>query len=149
MKQLRIEFCRAFKGREQPPQTLSFVFFVTDCIVLLLCQLADQASGGVFVEWLDVQYLIQLGLRMCLCRFGCSLWLCDALRLFCQPAKQVRDLLLDLRGRRLGADTLEGFLHRCPLWQALPGLPLFSSGFKQYGIDQFWTIVRTGVFGIL
>ena len=60
----------------------------------------------------------------------CLFRLRDALRLLCQPAEQVRDLLLDLRRRRLGADTLECFLRGCPLWQALLGLTLFSGCFK-------------------
>ena len=87
MQQLRVEFCRAFERREQPPQTLSFVFFVTDCIVLLLRQLADQASGSGLVEWLRVQNVIQFGLRIRMYRCRSPFRLRDALRLFCQPAK--------------------------------------------------------------
>ena len=68
MQQLRVEFCRAFERREQPPQAFGFVFFVADGVVLLLCQLADQASGSVLVERLSVQNVIQLGLRICMCR---------------------------------------------------------------------------------
>ena len=63
-------------------------------------------------------------------RYACYFWLRDALRLFTQPAEQVRDLLLDLRGRRLGADTLERFLCGCPLQQALLGLTLDRGSFK-------------------
>ena len=64
MQQLRVELCCAFERREQPPQALGFVFFVADGVVLLLCQLADQASGSVLVERLGVQNVIQLGLRI-------------------------------------------------------------------------------------
>lgn len=46
MQQLRIEFCRAYKCGEQPSQTLSFVFFVTDCIVLLLLDQAGIAASS-------------------------------------------------------------------------------------------------------
>ena len=101
MQQLRIEFCRAFERREQPPQTLGFVFLVANGIILFLCQLADQASGSIFVERLRVQNVIQLGLCAAVYRWKLFLWLRDTLRLFRQPAKQVRDLLLDLRRRRL------------------------------------------------
>ena len=58
MQQLRVEFCRAFERREQPPQTLCFIFFVANGIVLLLRQLADQASGSVLVKRLGVQNVI-------------------------------------------------------------------------------------------
>ena len=119
MQQLRVELCCAFERREQPPQAFGFVFFVADVVVLLLRQLADQASGSVLVERLDVQNLIQLGLRIRMCRLGCSLWLCDALRLFCQPAEQMYDLLLDLRRRRFGADTFDtnNFLKRLIIYR--------------------------------
>ena len=59
-------------------------------------------------------------------RLGCLLWLHDALRLLCQLAEQMCDLLLDIRRRRFGADALERLLRRCPLRQALLGLTLFS-----------------------
>ena len=130
MQQLRVELCCAFERREQPPQAFSFVFFVADVVVLLLRQLADQASGSVLVERLGVQNVIEFDLRIRMCRCGCFPWLRDALRLLCQSAKQVHDLLLDFRRRRLGAYTLECFLRRCPLWQALLGLTLFSGCFK-------------------
>ena len=68
MQQLRIEFCRAFERREQPPQALGFVFFVANGVVLLLRQLADQASGSVLVKRLGVQNVIQLSLRIRMCR---------------------------------------------------------------------------------
>ena len=97
---------------------------------MLLCQLADQVSGSVFVERLGVQDLVQFTLRICICRFGRSLWLRDALRLLCQPAEQVCDLLLDLRCRRFRADAFECFLRGCPLWQALLGLALLGGCFK-------------------
>ena len=96
MQQLRIEFCRAFKGCEQPPQALGFVLFVTNGVILFSCQLADQASGSVLVKRLGVQNVIQFGLRIRMYRCRSPLRLRDALRLFCQPAKQVRNLLLDL-----------------------------------------------------
>ena len=114
MQQLRIEFCRAFKGCEQPPQALGFIFFIADGVILFLCQLADQASGSVLVERLGVQDVIQLGLRICMCRCGCFLWLRDALRLFGQPTEQVHDLLFNFRCGRFGADTLECFLRGSP-----------------------------------
>ena len=118
MQQLRVELCCAFERREQPPQTLSFVFFVTDCIVLFLRQLADQDSGSVFVKRLDVQDLVQFSLRGAV---RCRLFfrLCNALRLFCQPAEQVRDLLFDLRRRRFGADTFDtnNFLKRLIIYR--------------------------------
>ena len=119
MQQLRIEFCRAYKCGEQPSQTLSFVFFVTDCIVLLLRQLADQASGSGLVEWLRVQNVIQFGLRIRMYRCRSPFRLRDALRLFCQPAKLVCDLLLDLRRRRFGADTFDtnNFLKRLIIYR--------------------------------
>ena len=66
MQQLRIEFRRTFKRREQPPQAFRFVFLISNGFVLLLCQLADQASGSVLVERLSVQNVIQLGLRICM-----------------------------------------------------------------------------------
>ena len=87
MQQLRVEFCRAFERREQPPQALCFIFLVTDGVILFLCQLADQASGSIFVERLRVQNVIQLGLCAAVYRWKLFLWLRDALRLFCQPAK--------------------------------------------------------------
>lgn len=87
MQQLRIEFCRAFKSGEQPPQTLCFVFLAANGIVLLLRQLADQASGSGLVEWLRVQNVIQFGLRIRMYRCRSPFRLRDALRLFCQPAK--------------------------------------------------------------
>ena len=87
MQQLRVEFCRAFERCKQPPQALCFVFFVTDCIVLFLRQLADQASGSGLVEWLRVQNVIQFGLRIRMYRCRSPFRLRDALRLFCQPAK--------------------------------------------------------------
>ena len=87
MQQLRVEFCRAFERGEQPPQALGFVFFVADVVVLLLRQLADQASGSVLVERLGVQNVIQLGLRIRMYRCRSPFRLRDALRLFCQPAK--------------------------------------------------------------
>ena len=87
MQQLRVELCCAFEHREQPPQALGFVFFVADGVVLLLCQLADQASGSILVEQLDVQNVIQLGLRIRMYRCRSPFRLRDALRLFCQPAK--------------------------------------------------------------
>ena len=90
MQQFRIELCCTLERCEQPPQALGFVFFVADGIVLLLCQLADQASGSVLIEWLCIQNVIQLGLRIRMYRYRCSFRLCDALRLFCQPAKQAR-----------------------------------------------------------
>ena len=93
---------------------------------MLLRQLADQASGSIFVEWLGVQDVIQLGLCSAVYRWRLFFWLCDALRLFCQSAEQVRDLLLDLRGSRLGAYTLERFLCGRSLWQALLGLALLG-----------------------
>ena len=119
MQQLRIEFCRAFERREQPPQTLGFVFLVANGIILFLCQLADQASGSIFVERLRVQNVIQLGLCAAVYRWKLFLWLRDTLRLFRQPAKQVRDLLLDLRRRRFGADTLDtnNFLKRLIIYR--------------------------------
>ena len=126
LQQLRVEFCRAFKRREQSPQALGFVFFVANSVVLLLCQLANQASGSVLVERLGVQNVIEFDLCIRMCRCGCFPWLRDALRLFCQSAKQVRDLLLDFRCRWLGTDTLECFLCEGSLRQALLGLPLFS-----------------------
>ena len=126
MQQLRIEFRCTLERREQPSQALGFVFFVADGVVLLLCQLADQASGSILVERLGVQNVIQLGLRIRMYRCRSPFRLRDALRLFCQPTEQVHDLLLDFRRRRLGAYTLECFLRRCPLWQALLGLTLFS-----------------------
>ena len=87
MQQLRVELCCAFERREQPPQALGFVFFVADGVVLLLCQLADQASGSILVERLGVQNVIQLGLRIRMYRCRSPFRLRDALRLFCQPAK--------------------------------------------------------------
>ena len=87
MQQRRVEFCRAFKCGEQPPQALGFVFFVADVVVLLLRQLADQASGSGLVEWLRVQNVIQFGLRIRMYRCRSPFRLRDALRLFCQPAK--------------------------------------------------------------
>ena len=119
LQQLRIEFCRAFKGCEQPPQALGFVFFVADGIVLLLCQLADQASGSILVERLGVQNAVQICLRCGMLRYACYFWLRDALRLFTQPAEQVRDLLLDLRRRRFGADTFDtnNFLKRLIIYR--------------------------------
>ena len=87
MQQLRIEFCRTFERCKQPPQALGFVFFVADGVVLLLCQLADQASGSGLVERLGVQNVIQLGLRIRMYRCRSPFRLRDALRLFCQPAK--------------------------------------------------------------
>ena len=87
MQQFRVEFCRAFKSGEQPPQALGFVFFVADVVVLLLRQLADQASGSGLVEWLRVQNVIQFGLRIRMYRCRSPFRLRDALRLFCQPAK--------------------------------------------------------------
>ena len=125
LQQLRIEFCRTFERCKQPPQALGFVFFVADGVVLLLCQPADHTSGSVLVERLGVQDLVQFSLRGAV---RCKLFfrLCDALRLLCQPAEQMYDLLLDLRRRQFGADPLERFLCRRPLWQALLGLTLFS-----------------------
>ena len=119
MQQLRVELCCAFERREQPPQAFGFVFFVADVVVLLLRQFANQDSGSVLVERLDVQNLIQLGLRIRMCRLGCSLWLCDAFWLFCQPAEQMYDLLLDLRRRRFGADTFDtnNFLKRLIIYR--------------------------------
>ena len=87
MQQLRVELCCAFERREQPPQTLCFIFFVANGIVLLLRQLADQASGSGLVEWLRVQNVIQFGLRIRMYRCRSPFRLRDALRLFCQPAK--------------------------------------------------------------
>ena len=87
MQQLRIEFCRTFERCKQPPQALGFVFFVADGNVLLLRQLADQASGSGLVEWLRVQNVIQFGLRIRMYRCRSPFRLRDALRLFCQPAK--------------------------------------------------------------
>ena len=130
MQQLRVELCCAFERREQPPQAFGFVFLVADCIVLLLCQLTDQASGSILVERLGVQNVIQLGLRICICRLGGSLWLHDELRLLCQPAEQVCDLLLDFRRRRFETDALECFLRGSPLRQALLGLALLGGCFK-------------------
>ena len=109
MQQLCVEFCRAFERRKQPPQAFGFVFFVANGVVLFLCQLADQASGSIFVERLGVQNVIQLGLRIRMCRCGCFPWLRDALRLFCQSAKQVRDLLLDFRVGGLEQTRLSAF----------------------------------------
>ena len=130
MQQLRVELCRTFERREQPPQAFGFVFFVADVVVLLLRQLANQASGSVLVERLGVQNVIQLGLRIRMYRCRSPFRLRDALRLFCQPTEQVHDLLLDFRRRRLGAYTLECFLRRCPLWQTLLGLALLDGCFK-------------------
>ena len=87
MQQLRIELCCAFERREQPPQAFGLVFFVADVVVLLLRQLADQASGSGLVEWLRVQNVIQFGLRIRMYRCRSPFRLRDALRLFCQPAK--------------------------------------------------------------
>ena len=87
MQQLRVEFCRAFKCGEQPPQAFGFVFLVANGIILFLCQLADQASGSGLVEWLRVQNVIQFGLRIRMYRCRSPFRLRDALRLFCQPAK--------------------------------------------------------------
>ena len=119
LQQFRIKLCRALERREQPPQAFGFVFLVADCIVLLLRQLADQASGSILVERLGVQNVIQIGLRirMYLCRSPFRLR--DALRLFCQPTEQVRDLLLDLRRRRFGADTFDtnNFLKRLIIYR--------------------------------
>ena len=129
-KQLRVEFCRAFERREQPPQALGFVFLVANGIILFLCQLADQASGSVLVERLRVQNVIQFSLRIRMCRYGRFLWLNDAFRLLCQLAEQMCDLLFDLRRRQFGADALEVFLRGCSLWQSLLGLALFGGCFK-------------------
>ena len=130
MQQFRIELCCTLERCEQPPQALGFVFFVADGIVLLLCQLADQASGSVLIEWLCIQNVIQLGLRIRMYRYRCLLRQCDTLRLFCQPAKQARDLLLDFRRRRLGADPLKRFLRRRSLRHALLGLTFCGCRFK-------------------
>jgi hypothetical protein len=85
---------------------------------LLLRQLADQASGSVLVERLGVQDLVQFSLRGAV---RCKLFfrLCDALRLLCQPAEQMCDLLLDLRRRRFGADTFDtnNFLKRLIIYR--------------------------------
>ena len=107
MQQRRIEFCRAFKGREQSPQAFGFIFFVANGVVLFLRQLADQSSGSVLVERLGVQNVIKFGLRGIVYRCWLFIWPRDTLRLFCQPAKQVCNLLLDLRRRRFGADTFD------------------------------------------
>ena len=114
MQQLRVELCCAFERREQPPQAFCFIFFVADCIVLFLRQLADQASGSILVKRLGVQDVVQLCLRGIVYRCRLFFWLRDALRLFRQSAEQVRDLLLDLRCGRFGADALECFLCGCP-----------------------------------
>ena len=121
MQQLRIEFCRAFKGCEQPPQALGFIFFIADGVILFLCQLADQASGSIFVERLGVQNVIQPGLRIRMYRCRSPFRLRDALRLFCQSAEQMYDLLLDLRRRRFGADTFDtnNFLKRLIIYRPL------------------------------
>ena len=87
LQQLCVVFCRTLEGCEQPPQALGFVFLVANGIILFLCQLADQASGSIFVERLRVQNVIQLGLCAAVYRWKLFLWLRDALRLFCQPAK--------------------------------------------------------------
>ena len=130
MQQFRIEFCRTFKGCEQPPQALGFVFFIANGIILFLRQLADYASGSILVERLCVQNIVQLDLRSAVYRRRLFFWLRDTLWLFCQPAKQLRDLLFDFRGRWFGAYTLECFLRRCPLWQTLLGLALLDGCLK-------------------
>ena len=119
LQQLRVEFCRAFERCKQPPQALCFVFFVTDCIVLFLRQLADQASGSGLVEWLRVQNLVQFSLRGAVYRCWLFIWLRDALRLLCQLAEQMCDLLFDLRRRRFGADTFDtnNFLKRLIIYR--------------------------------
>ena len=119
MQQLRVEPCCAFERREQPPQAHGFVFFVADVVVLLLRQLANQASGSVLVERLGVQNVIQPGLRIRMYRCRSPFRLRDALRLLCQPAEQMYDLLLDLRRRRFGADTFDtnNFLKRLIIYR--------------------------------
>ena len=114
MQQLCIKFCRTVKGRKQPPQTLGFVFSIANGVILLLRQLADQVSGSIFVERLGVQNVIQSGLRIRMYRCRSPFRLRDALRLLCQPAEQMYNLLLDLRRRRFGADTFDtnNFLKR-------------------------------------
>ena len=91
---------------------------------------AIEAYLKTYSDRLGVQNLIQFGLRICMCRCGCFRWLRDALRLLCQLAEQMCDLLFDLRCRRFGADTFECFLRGCPLWQSLLGLPLLGGCFK-------------------
>jgi len=119
LQQLRVEFCRAFERREQPPQALCFIFLVTDGVILFLRQLADQVSGSVLVKRLGVQNVIQLGLRIRMYRCRSPFRLRDALRLLCQPAEQMYDLLLDLRRRRFGADTFDtnNFLKRLIIYR--------------------------------
>ena len=119
MQQLRVELCCAFERREQPPQALDFVFFAANGVVLLLRQFANQDSGSVLVERLGVQNVIQPGLRIRMYRCRSPFRLRDALRLLCQPAEQMYDLLLDLRRRRFGADTFDtnNFLKRLIIYR--------------------------------
>ena len=130
MQQLRVEFCCAFEGRKQPAQALRFIFRIANGVILLLRQLEDQLSGCFFVERLGIQNAVQICLRCGMLRYACSFRLRDVIRLLCQSAKQVRGLLLDLRGRRLGADASQRFLHGRSLWQALLGLALGCGCFK-------------------
>lgn len=92
-QKISIQFRHTFESGEEPPETNRFIFFIPQSSILLCRKLEDQSLGGVLVDWLLFQSIIQRLLCFGICDWRRTAPMLYAVRVICETIEQVGDTL--------------------------------------------------------
>jgi hypothetical protein len=63
-QKISVQFGHTFECREETPETIRFIFFISQSGILLCRKPENQRFGVVLVDWLLIQNIIQRLLRL-------------------------------------------------------------------------------------
>ncbi len=109
-QKISIQFRHTFECGEEAPEAICFIFFIPQSSILLCRKLEDQSLGGVLVDWLLFQSIIQRLLRFRMCGWRWTELMLYAIRAICEAVEQVGDTLFHPVRQRCTAEPAQHLL---------------------------------------